>query len=42
MKLTWISRMARPELIYDAAAAAQVFQKGEINVDKREEETLKE
>ena len=41
MKLTWISRMARPELIYDAAAAAQVFSKGEINVEKREEETSK-
>ena len=33
-KLTWVTRMARPELIYDAAAAAQVFSKGEINVGK--------
>ena len=27
-KLTWITRMARPELIYDAAAAAQAFSNG--------------
>ena len=32
-KLTWIARMARPELIYAAAAAAQVFSKGGINVE---------
>ena len=34
--------MDRPELIYDATAAAQVFSKGEIiNVLKKEEETLR-
>ena len=32
--------MARPGLIYDAAAAAQVFPNGGINVGKREAETL--
>ena len=32
-KLTWIARMARPELIYDADAAAQVFSMGGINVE---------
>ena len=41
-KLTWIARMARPGLIYDADAAAQEFPNGGINVGKREEETLKE
>ena len=34
--------MARPELIYGAAAAAQAFSKGEINVGKWEDETSKE
>ena len=34
-ELTWIARMARPELIYDAAAAAQVFPKGGINVENK-------
>ena len=35
-KLTRIARMARPELIYDSAAAAQVISNGEIiNVSKK-------
>ena len=31
--------MDRPDLLYDVAAAAQVFPKGEILVEKEEKET---
>ena len=41
-KLTWVARMARPDLIYDVAAAAQVFSKGEITAGGEEKETSKE
>ena len=41
-KLTSISRMARPYLIYDVAAAAQVFSKGGILAGEEDEETSNE
>ena len=41
-KLTRAARMDRPDLIYDVAAAAQVFSKGEILAVEEEKETPKE
>ena len=41
-KLTWVPRMARPDLMYDIFGAAQIFPKGEINVEKPDKKTMKE
>ena len=41
MKVTCISMMSRPDLIYDVAAAAQVFSKGDFCCGGTRKETLK-
>ena len=41
-KLSWVDRTTRPDFIYDAAAAAQVFPKEEITTESKNIKLRKE